>query len=152
MNIAYWESPLGMIKICENNNAITHLHFSNISSSAHNSQSPLLKLTIKQLEEYFNGKRKIFDIPINPLGTSFQLRVWQELQKIHYGETKNYQEIAINIGNPQACRAVGTANNKNPIAIIIPCHRVIGKNGSLTGYASGLETKEKLLNLEKLYC
>ena len=148
MNIAYWKSPLGMMEICEENNAITHLHFSNFQQENNSNQSPLLELTIKQLAEYFNNERQYFNLPINPIGTNFQLKVWQELQKIPYGETRNYQQIANNIGNIKASRAVGMANNKNPIAIIIPCHRVIGKNGTLTGYASGLETKEKLLNLE----
>lgn len=149
MNTAYWKSPLGMLEICEEDDAIIYLHFSKLTKETSSTTSPTINCTINQLSEYFNGTRKDFDIPINPIGTEFQLRVWQELQKIPYGETKNYQDIAKNIGNIKACRAVGMANNKNPIAIIIPCHRVIGKNGTLTGYASGLETKEKLLTLEK---
>src|SRR5699024_8750818 len=100
----------------------------------------------KQLLEYFNGERKVFDLKLNPKGTEFQKKIWNELIKIPYGETKSYSEIAKNIGNPKACRAVGNANNKNPIGICIPCHRVIGKNGSLTGYAGGIDKKEYLLN------
>ena len=149
MNTAYWKSPLGMLEICEEDDAIISLHFSKFTKETNNTTSPTINNTINQLSEYFNGTRKDFDIQTNPIGTKFQLRVWQELQKIPYGKTKSYQDIANNIGNIKACRAVGMANNKNPIAIIIPCHRVIGKNGTLTGYASGLETKEKLLTLEK---
>lgn len=149
MNTVYWKSPLGMIEICEEDNAIISLHFSKFTKATDYITSATINNTIKQLSEYFNRKREVFDIPTNPLGTEFQLKVWQELQKIPYGETRSYQDIAKNIGNIKACRAVGMANNKNPIAIIIPCHRVIGKNGTLTGYASGLRTKEKLLMLEK---
>ena len=149
MNIVFWKSPLGIIEIHEENNAITHLNFSNSTKESGGTTSATINSTIKQLSEYFNQTRKDFDIPTNPQGTEFQLKVWNELQKIPYGETKSYQDIAKNIGNIKACRAIGMANNKNPIAILIPCHRVIGKNGSLTGYASGLDIKEKLLILEK---
>jgi len=149
MNIAYWKSPLGVLEICEENDAIISLHFSKHPQATSNIKSATICNTIKQLSEYFNQTRKDFDIPTNPQGTEFQLKVWNELQKIPYGETKSYQDIAKNIGNIKACRAIGMANNKNPIAIIIPCHRVIGKNGSLTGYTSGLDIKEKLLMLEK---
>jgi methylated-DNA-[protein]-cysteine S-methyltransferase len=113
------------------------------------SETPLIKKTAKQLDEYFNNKRQIFDLPLILHGTDFQLKVWKALQTIPYGETRSYGEIAAMIGNPKACRAVGMANNRNPIAIIIPCHRVIGHDGSLTGYAGGLKLKQKLLDLEK---
>ncbi|MBQ1612446.1 MAG: methylated-DNA--[Alphaproteobacteria bacterium] len=103
----------------------------------------------KQLEEYFSGKRKTFDIKINPAGTEFQKRVRHELLKIPYGSTKSYSEIARNIGKPNAQRAVGSACNKNPIMIVIPCHRVVSKNGDLAGFACGLNVKKKLLELEK---
>lgn len=103
----------------------------------------------KQLEEYFNGRRYEFDVPLFLDGTEFQKSVWRELCKIPYGKTLCYEDIAIKIGNPKAARAVGLANNKNNIAIFIPCHRVIGKNGSLTGFAGGLDTKEFLLEHEK---
>jgi len=102
----------------------------------------------KQLEEYFNGKRDRFDVPLMPQGTSFQLSVWKALCDIPYGETRSYKQIACAVGNPDACRAVGLANNKNPIWIMIPCHRVIGSNGKLTGYGGGLEMKQRLLDLE----
>ena len=102
-----------------------------------------------ELKEYFEGGREVFDIPIKLNGTDFQKKVWEELLKIPYGETKSYLDIAKSIGNPKACRAVGMANNKNKIIIIVPCHRVIGSNKKLVGYAGGLDVKEKLLNLEK---
>jgi len=102
----------------------------------------------RQLEEYFAGRRRRFDLPLDLRGTDFQKRCWQELLKIPYGETRSYADIARAIGNPAAVRAVGLANGKNPIAIVVPCHRVIGSDGSLTGYGGGLETKRKLLQLE----
>jgi len=102
----------------------------------------------KQLEEYFAGKRKQFDVPLSPAGTAFQLAVWEALREIPYGKTASYEQIAQAVNNPKACRAVGLANNRNPVWIMIPCHRVIGKNGSLTGYGGGLEMKKKLLVLE----
>ena len=101
-----------------------------------------------QMDEYFSGRRRRFDLPLDIRGTDFQKRCWQELLKIPYGETRSYADIARAIGNPAAVRAVGLANGQNPIAIIVPCHRVIGSDGSLTGYGGGLETKRKLLELE----
>ena len=109
----------------------------------------LLKKANQQLQEYLTGKRKIFDLPLAPGGTEFQQKVWNSLQEITYGKTNSYKDIAKNIGNIKACRAVGMANNKNPILIFIPCHRVIGSNGKLVGYAGGLNVKEKLLEIEK---
>lgn len=103
----------------------------------------------KQLNEYFQGTRKAFQLRLDLRGTPFQLKVWQHLQAIHYGETMSYKEVAEAIGIPKAVRAVGGANNQNPIPIIVPCHRVIGSNGALVGYGGGLERKEHLLNLEK---
>ncbi len=107
------------------------------------------KLAKQQLEQYFNGERKQFDLPLHLIGTPFQTKVWQALCDIPYGETCCYEDIAKAIGCPKGCRAVGLANNKNPIVIIVPCHRVIGKNGSLVGYGLGLAMKEKLLEMEK---
>ena len=109
----------------------------------------LLNDVAKQLEEYFCGARKNFDVPLNPKGTHFMKKVWTSLLKIPYGEVRTYKQIAEKIGNPKAARAVGMANNKNPIPIIIPCHRVIGSNGNLIGYALGLDMKKFLLELEK---
>lgn len=113
-----------------------------------NKQTPLLDEAAKQLEEYFKGERREFQLPLNPQGTAFQKQVWQALCQIPYGETRSYKDIAEMIGNPKACRAVGGANNKNPIMIVIPCHRVIGANGKLVGYGGGLNIKEYLLNIE----
>ena len=111
--------------------------------------STLTDITAMQLSEYFTGKRKKFDVPLNPQGTEFQCSVWKALQAIPYGKTRSYKQIAKAIGNPKACRAVGMANNKNPIWILIPCHRVIGTDGSLTGYGGGIEMKKRLLSIEK---
>jgi len=103
----------------------------------------------KQINEYFTGLRTEFDLPLAPQGTDFQQKVWEALQQIPFGETRTYKDIAVAIGDENASRAVGMANNKNPIAIVIPCHRVIGADGSLTGYAGGLEMKQTLLDLER---
>lgn len=103
----------------------------------------------KQLQEYFAGERKTFDLKLNPQGTDFQKRVWSALSEIPYSELRSYQDIAIAIGNKKACRAVGMANSKNPIPIIVPCHRVIGKSGKLIGFAIGLKTKQSLIQLER---
>jgi methylated-DNA-[protein]-cysteine S-methyltransferase len=109
----------------------------------------LLSMATIQLDEYFQGKRTTFSLPFKLIGTPFQLAVWKELQNIPYGQTTSYKEIAQKINKPKACRAVGMANNKNPLPIIIPCHRVIGSNGKLIGYAGGLNLKNYLLELEK---
>lgn len=150
MEIAFYKSPLGYLEIKAQDGALVSVGFVNsIPSPNRQRLSSLLNKACQQLDEYFAGKRKNFNLPLEPLGTSFQQEVWQELQNIEYGKTKTYAEIACQIGKPKACRAVGQANNKNPIAIIIPCHRVIGKSGKLTGYAAGLEIKQKLLLLEQ---
>ena len=109
---------------------------------------PLLKKAVKQLDEYFAGRRKEFNLPLSMKGTAFQKKVWAALQEIPYGETRSYGDIAKAIGKPKAARAVGMANNRNPVSIIVPCHRVIGSNGSLVGYGGGLKAKEFLLKLE----
>jgi len=114
-------------------------------------ETPLLKRAGKQLMEYLAGERKEFDLPLALEGTEFQQAVWKALLSIPYGQTRSYSQIAASIGNPKACRAVGMANNRNPVAIIVPCHRVIGADGRLVGYGSGLDIKEKLLNLEKRF-
>jgi len=148
--------PCNLI-ITEENNAICGLSFckancktkKNSAKITAGKETPLIKNAVKQLDEYFNKKRKNFELPLSLNGTEFQLKVWGALQKIPYGETCSYGELAKMIGNSKASRAVGMANNKNPIAIIIPCHRVIGADGSLTGYAGGLNIKKILLELEK---
>ena len=109
---------------------------------------PILLETERQLIEYFNGERRAFSVRLAPVGTAFQNRVWEALKTIPFGETRSYGDIAAQIGQPSAVRAVGAANGRNPISIIVPCHRVIGASGSLTGFAGGLKTKERLLALE----
>ena len=111
-------------------------------------ETEIMKETVRQLIEYLEGKRKIFDVKINPKGTEFQKKVWDALRAIPYGETRTYKQIAEAVGNSKASRAVGMANNKNPIICIIPCHRVIGGNGKLVGFACGLEVKDQLLRIE----
>ena len=151
-NVFYtYDTQYGIIIIESNGSAITSIKITGAAKPEGKKTAD--KLTDKaagQLGEYFSGKRKVFDIPINPQGTKFQLCVWNALKDIPYGETRSYKEIAIATGNHKACRAVGLANNKNPIWIIIPCHRVIGANGTLTGYGGGLEMKQNLLDLEKI--
>lgn len=142
-----YDTVIGKIYIAEKDNCICNVSFGTLNYKE--KETPLIKKTYSQLKEYFAGNRKIFDIPISANGTEFQIKVWEELQKIPYGKIRTYKEIAENIGNKNASRAVGMANNKNPIAIIIPCHRVIGSNGDLTGYAGGIKLKQYLLNLEK---
>lgn len=115
------------------------------------SPSPAVQALIGQLSEYFSGIRTEFDIPLSLKGTPFQMLVWQELRRIPYGQTRTYGEIAAAIGQPGAARAVGMACNRNPIWLLIPCHRVVGKNGSLTGYAGGLDMKQQLLMMERHY-
>ena len=151
-NLFYYETPLGTIGIAETSDKITHLFFDtgNFSEKDHEEkETPILAEAARQMREYFNGKRREFDLPLAPAGTEFMRRVWEALQTIPYGETRSYKEIAGVAGNSKACRAVGMANNRNPIAIIIPCHRVIGANGDLIGYGGGLDKKRSLLDLEK---
>lgn len=145
-----YQTPLGKIVLIENGSAITRLIFSEVLPEGVNcTETPLLKKAVLELQEYFAGTRKRFDLPLSPQGTDFQQKVWKALQDIPYGAVVSYKDIALAIGNEKACRAVGGANNKNPISIIIPCHRVIGADGSLVGYGGGLEIKRRLLALEK---
>lgn len=176
----YYSSPLGILLLTEENEKITRLELSekklrtadcpidsktipascsqaagtdsanSLIDSAEQKNTPLIALAKSQLEEYFQGARKTFDLPLQPAGTPFQKKVWDALCTIPYGETRSYKEIALQIHNPRGCRAVGMANNRNPIMIMIPCHRVIGSNGSLVGYAGGLDIKEWLLLHETL--
>lgn len=151
-NAFYYQTKVGKIVIVENGNAITHLYFGeSIPKDARLFESALLKKAGKELLEYFLGKRKTFDLPLEPKGTEFQNKVWRSLLEIPYGRTSSYKDIANNLGNVNASRAVGMANGKNPILIFIPCHRVIGTSGKLVGYAGGLEVKEKLLEMERDY-
>lgn len=145
-------SPAGLLTIAGQDGFLTHLLFGRAEPEGYvEGTSGLLGMTAAQLEEYFAGDRKAFDIPLKPSGTDFQLRVWDALKDIPYGETRTYKDIALAVGCPKGYRAVGMANHSNPISIIVPCHRVIGHNGKLTGYGGGLETKELLLELEKKF-
>lgn len=144
-----YKSCVGNILIEADNIAITRIQFNTSNVSCYSSS--LEQEAAKQLEEYFKGERKKFDLPLNLKGTEFQKKVWEALKQIPYAQTRSYKEIAIMIGNKNASRAVGMANNKNPCPIVVPCHRVIGSNGSLVGYALGLDIKKKLLDLEKLH-
>lgn len=146
----FYLTPLGILKITEEDGFITEVSIekNNIIVNEQKS-SPLLEKACVQLGEYFAGKRKSFDLPIKIHGTIFQKQVWQELLRIPYGETLSYQDIAVAVGNPKAVRAVGQANNKNRIIILIPCHRIINKSGALGGFSCGTNIKTFLLNLEK---
>lgn len=148
-----FDTPIGIVRIIEEDGFITSVHMMQVIESMPDDivyrETEILLSAKKQLEEYFAAIRKNFDLPLKLKGTPFQLLVWEQLKQIPYGETRSYGEIAKAIGNPKASRAVGGANNKNPIGIIVPCHRVIGANGKLVGYAGGLDVKEKLLMLEK---
>ena len=147
-NFAVYEFPFGFLKIEYDGDVLISLKKIN-ETSYWGKNTEFTDLVYKEIMEYLNGKRKSFDIKYEINGTEFQKKVWKELTKIPYGETRSYKEIAVAVGNPKACRAVGMANNKNPIAIIVPCHRVIGSDGKLVGYAGGLDMKRALLNLEK---
>ncbi|MBO3444738.1 methylated-DNA--[protein]-cysteine S-methyltransferase [Clostridium sp. CCUG 7971] len=149
--IFYYETKIGKIGIVQNNENITNIYTSDKlpSDGMEVVETPLILKAANQLKDYLEGKRKSFDFSIEPEGTEFQKKVWKELQNTPYGETLSYKDIAEKIGNPKASRAIGMANNKNPILIIIPCHRIIGKNGKLVGYAAGLDMKKQLLEMEK---
>jgi len=145
-----YETPYGIISIKSDGSAITSIKIAGEAEPVdRNIADKLTDKAAKQLNEYFASKRKQFDLPLKPHGTNFQLAVWKALVEIPYGETRSYKDIAVAINNPKACRAVGLANNKNPVWIVIPCHRVIGSNGTLTGYGGGLKMKQRLLDLEK---
>jgi methylated-DNA-[protein]-cysteine S-methyltransferase len=143
----YYQSPIGIIVIKGNEEGIVELGF--VEKVEEIRENAIVKSCLSQLDEYFNGQRTTFNVQLITEGTSFQQEVWQSLQEIPYGETRSYKAIASQINRPKAVRAVGGANNKNQIAIIIPCHRVIGSNQKLVGYEGGLWRKEWLLNHEK---
>ncbi|MDR1526163.1 MAG: methylated-DNA--[protein]-cysteine S-methyltransferase [Dysgonamonadaceae bacterium] len=149
--IYYYQSPVGRLQLTANNDALTTLRIVNDCHCGLEPQSPahtIIARTCKQLDEYFSGERKTFDLPLAPVGTAFQQKVWALLLQIPYGKTISYAQLAQSAGNPKACRAVGSANGKNPVAIIIPCHRVINTGGKWGGYAYGLDVKKQLLELE----
>ncbi|WKZ68046.1 MAG: methylated-DNA--[protein]-cysteine S-methyltransferase [Melioribacteraceae bacterium] len=148
MNRAILNSPVGYLEIVENNDAIIKINYLEEHVIIKENKLYYLNKTIAQINEYFKGKRKQFDLKLKPEGTDFQKEVWKEVLKIPFGETRSYQEIADNLGDPGAVRAVGNANGHNPIPILIPCHRVIGSDGKLTGYSGGISRKEWLLKHE----
>jgi|LSQX01.2.fsa_nt_gb methylated-DNA-[protein]-cysteine S-methyltransferase len=147
----YYSTPIGLLEIIATDDFIVSVMFTDKSNKV-TKQPQVLKYCIKQLDEYFKGIRKEFNIVPKLSGTEFQIKVWNALNGIPYGKTLSYKDIAVKTGNDKAARAVGNANNKNKISIIIPCHRVIGKDGSLTGYAGGQSRKQWLLEHEKRIC
>lgn len=157
MDLFYKEinSPVGTLKLVASKNGLVAILWEKeklgrvrLDEMKLSNNQPILVKTHSQLKEYFKGERKTFDLPLEAIGTTFQHQVWRELCEIPFGETRSYGEIAKKMGSPNASRAVGAANGKNPISIVVPCHRVIGKNGKLTGFAGGLKVKEILLKLE----
>ena len=150
MNAILYPSPIGPLVIGEEAGRITHIMFADhLPQEAQALETAVLFAAKEQLAEYFAGRRRVFELPLAPAGTAFQQAVWEALQTIPYGQVASYGDIARRIGNPKACRAVGGANNRNPISIVIPCHRVVGANGALVGYGGGLDKKQWLLNLEQ---
>ncbi len=145
METAFLNTPIGTLEIKGDKDGLASVHFLDAEVENTSTISETLQPTINQLQEYFEGTRTEFHIKLNPEGTSFQKKVWEQLQKIPYEKTVSYQEIANRLGDPKVIRAAASANGKNPITIIIPCHRVIGSDGSLTGYAGGLHRKKWLL-------
>lgn len=145
-----YNSPLGPITLQSDGKALTYVSFG-VNGVLGDDEHVIFNQTKGELDEYFSGKRKTFSVPVRISGTPFQNLVWKALLQIPYGQTRSYEDIAIQIGNPKACRAIGMANNRNNIGILIPCHRVIGKNGSLVGYAGGLDKKVALLELERMH-
>lgn len=145
--IAYCSSPVGELQIESDNEKITMLGFL-WDPKRPEVRTPVIEQCINELEEYFSGKRKFFSFDIDLRGSDFQVRVWNELMNIPYGKTISYQELAIRLGDIKSIRAVGLANGQNPIAIAVPCHRVIGKNGDLVGYGGGMDRKVWLLEHE----
>lgn len=149
MKVYTYPTTIGSVTFGERNGAISVITTRILKGEYPIEETPLIRMAFLQLEEYLKGNRKIFDFPIEVQGTPFQLKVWDALRNIPYGETRSYKQIAEAIEKPKAVRAVGMANNRNPLLIVNPCHRVIGSNGKLVGYASGLPLKEFLLKLEK---
>jgi methylated-DNA-[protein]-cysteine S-methyltransferase len=149
------KTRLGVLRLVANETSLVAVLWENdapsrvrLPKSEEWSSHPVLRETALQLQEYLAGKRTRFELPLEPAGTPFQKKVWRALQTIGFGKTASYSEIARKVGSPRACRAVGAANRRNPISIVVPCHRVIGAGGALTGFAGGLETKAWLLKFE----
>ena len=151
MNYQYMDSPIGRLRLLSNGTCLVRIEFQGREEVAEDDvekKDAVLKAASNQLQEYFRGQRRVFELPLAPLGTPFQRSVWDALAQIPFGELRSYLDIAEAIGNRAAVRAVGAANGRNPLPIVVPCHRVIGSDGSLTGFAGGLEAKTCLLQLE----
>ncbi len=150
-SVFYYNTKIGIIGIADNGRAITDVFFGRDfqMKDAEEKETDLIRKAAGEIMDYLEGKRKTFDLPLEAEGTEFQKAVWNALLTIPYGETRSYKQIAEQVGNPKASRAVGMANNQNPISIIVPCHRVIGSNGKLVGYGGGLDIKENLIRLER---
>lgn len=153
----YFASPVGNLKLVTSDLGLIALLWENddpkrvpLDERIEEGNHPILLLAEAELEEYFAGKRSVFSVPLDMRGTSFQKQVWQALQEIPFGETRSYGQLANQLGKPDAARTVGAANGRNPVSIIVPCHRVIGSSGKLTGFAGGLDAKAYLLALEGL--
>ena len=150
MHTIYYNSPIKQLEITGNENSIIKIKFIDDEViSPKKDFNEILLLAYSQIEEYFNGKRKNFSFKMQPEGTEFQKKVWNEMKNIPFGTTISYKELAIRIGNPKAVRAVANANANNPLPIVVPCHRVIGSNGKLTGFRGGLWRKKYLIEMEK---
>ncbi len=152
----YFASPLGKLKLVASDMGLVALLWENddpkrvpLDEPIENGDHPILALTEKELEEYFAGQRSVFSVPLDMRGTPFQKQVWEALRGIPFGETQSYGQLANRLGRPRAARAVGAANGRNPVSIIVPCHRVLGSSGKLTGFAGGLDAKAYLLTLER---
>jgi len=154
VDAAYYQTEVGILRIGVMDGKIRSIELENDykGNLPGGQQTECSKQAVMQIEEYFEGKRKQFQLPLDLRGTEFCEKVWACLLEIPYGETRSYKDIAIAVGNEKATRAVGMANHRNPIMIVVPCHRVIGTNGTLVGYAGGLEVKKKLLNTEGICC
>jgi len=144
----YYDSPLGLLGLEADDNGITYVRFDAKDSGSNFDPEGFLLQCVRELDEFFSGRRKVFEVKINPQGSDFQVNVWREVYKIPFGKTRSYLDIAKAVGDPNSIRAVGGANGKNKIPIIIPCHRVIGSDGSLTGYGGGMWRKKWLLEFE----
>jgi len=149
MHYAVMNSPMGPMTVASTDRGVASIHFGSSVPAGVIPDPSANRETIEQLSEYFEGRRTQFDLPLDLEGTPFQKAVWNELLRIPYGETRSYGEIAEAVGRPGAARAVGMANHENPIAVVIPCHRVVGRDGSLTGYAGGVHLKAQLLSIER---
>lgn len=149
LNYTVLSSPIGPLRLLSNGHALVRVEFAGRhGDDGIETQDAVLEQAERELREYFAGSRRAFDVPVAAEGTVFQQQVWDALRGIPYGELRSYRDVAVTIGKPAAVRAVGAANGRNPVPIIVPCHRVIGSNGTLTGFGGGLETKRRLLALE----